>query len=45
MEQKRIYPSGCFILQTDLDEVVDKCTLNRMYFFYSMLKNGFMRGL
>ena len=41
LEQKMIYPSGCFILQTDLDEATNKCTLKRMYIGYSMLKNGF----
>ena len=42
LKQKRIDSSGCFILQTNLDEALDKCTFKRMYISYSMLKNGFL---
>ena len=39
-----IDPSGCFILQTDFDEALDKCTFKRMYIGYSMLKNEFKQS-
>ena len=44
LKQKRIDPSGCFILQTNLDEAIDKCTFKRMYICYNMLKNAFKQG-
>ena len=44
LEQKMINPSRCFLLQTNLDEVADKCTFKRMYIGYNMLKNEFMQG-
>ena len=44
LEQKRIDLSECFILQTDLDKAIGKCTFKRMYIGYSMLKNEFKQG-
>ena len=44
LEQKMIDPSGCFILPTDFDEAVDKCTFKRMHIGYSMLKNEFKQS-
>ena len=44
LEHMRIDSTRCFILQTDLNQAMNKSTFKRLYIGYNMLKHGFMQG-